>query len=389
MKPLISIVIPTKDRYIYLKELLSWCRSTFLSKDVEIVVQDNTRENQDIIGFLEELNDNRVRYFHTKEWLSIVDNCDLGVCNSRGRFVTMIGDDDGILPWILEACRWMEAENYDAYVAPRPHYIWPDVSGGLWSDKLKGSLRLKDYTGKSQLVHSKDELSKTLRVAASALGDLPRVYHGIVSRKSLDKLKELSGSYFPGESPDMANAIGLACVIERYIKVDYPVVITGNGYRSTGGEGLRRAHHGRIEDISFLPANTSKNWDVRVPFYWSGITIYAQSAMTALKRTSNKRIIDNLNLPYLYAYCLVFELNYFGHTLKIIAAIFGAAPLKYLELISKVLSLLSLRLAILTKNYLRTRVLGDRAIAAVDSIGDAAEKVEINLGDVKRPWQKK
>ena len=64
MRPLLSIVIPTKNRYFTLinlvEKLLTWDND-----DYEVVVQDNSEDNSDIIDFLKKYENNKnLRYFH-------------------------------------------------------------------------------------------------------------------------------------------------------------------------------------------------------------------------------------------------------------------------------------------------------------------------------------
>ena len=74
-KPLLSIVIPTKDRYVYIKV----CVLTLLElkkkyANIEIVVQDNTKDNTEFLMFLEQEKLDQIMYYHTREVLSVVDN---------------------------------------------------------------------------------------------------------------------------------------------------------------------------------------------------------------------------------------------------------------------------------------------------------------------------
>jgi len=50
MKKPLSIVIPTKDRYDYLESLIELI-SGFESDEIEIVIQDNTYDNREIIDY--------------------------------------------------------------------------------------------------------------------------------------------------------------------------------------------------------------------------------------------------------------------------------------------------------------------------------------------------
>ena len=113
MKKLLSIIIPTKERYEYLEKLVELL-ITFKENNFEIIVQDNSQDNSKFLSYLLKLNDHRVRYFYNKNPLSVIDNCDLAVNNSKGKFICFIGDDDGVLPSIIDCCNWMESQNIDA-----------------------------------------------------------------------------------------------------------------------------------------------------------------------------------------------------------------------------------------------------------------------------------
>ena len=58
-RKLLSIVVPTKDRYKYLKYLIELIAS-FNSDEVELVIQDNSEDNKEILDFLKERDYNFV-----------------------------------------------------------------------------------------------------------------------------------------------------------------------------------------------------------------------------------------------------------------------------------------------------------------------------------------
>ena len=63
-----------------------------------------------------------------------------------------------------------------------------------------------------------------------------------------------------------------------------PLIISGQSILSAGGQGAEGNHYGEISKIKQLPKNTSKEWSKKVPLYWSGKTIYAESVLKALKK---------------------------------------------------------------------------------------------------------
>src|SRR5665647_2093055 len=100
MKPLLSIVIPTKDRYSTLISVLRGLVKDFIDSDVEFIIQDNTNNNNEILLFLSKLSCKKIQYFHAPFPMSVTENCDHAVKNSQGKYLIMIGDDDYVLPVI-------------------------------------------------------------------------------------------------------------------------------------------------------------------------------------------------------------------------------------------------------------------------------------------------
>ena len=141
------------------------------------------------------------------------------------------------------------------------------------------------------------------------LQDLPCVYHGFISNRALTALYERTGSYFPGPSPDMANAVGLCAVLGTLRRTPEVLVITGHSGRSTAGAGTQRKHHGPVAGQSHLPQDTVKTWFADIPFFWSGPTIYAQSLRSALSRTGNTNL-GPAGKSCVYASCFVYHREY-------------------------------------------------------------------------------
>lgn len=307
--PIVSILIPTKDRYEYLTYLVDYF-TTIESKDIELVIQDNSAENFAFVSYLSTIKDERIIYNHVSGWLSMSDNCDSGLNFCSGEYVTMIGDDDGFLPYIDKVCHLLKNAKVDALITKNPSYIWPDMVSKQWGSKYSGKVDYSTFTNEVKLVDAKKLLQDALEVAGTEIVMLPRIYHGIISRRSLNKLKEEAGSCFPGASPDMANAIGILKYVDKLVSWDFPVIISGQAARSVGGMGQRKEHKGKISSVSFLPKSTEKEWENEVPKFWSGATIYADSMMKALKATGRIHDVKNYNYQFLYAYLTIYEFSF-------------------------------------------------------------------------------
>ena len=81
MSYLLSIIIPTKNRYQYLQECLLSLRKLD-PRRVEIIVQDNSDETSSFKDFLNNLEAQNIRYYHQDGFLSQTDNSDLAVSHA-------------------------------------------------------------------------------------------------------------------------------------------------------------------------------------------------------------------------------------------------------------------------------------------------------------------
>src|SRR6266480_3576401 len=269
--PLLSIVVPTKNRHRYLGKLLKSLLE-MSSREFEVVVHDNSDAGSKSMELCNSIRDPRLRYFFepTVNWMT--DNCERGVALARGSFVCMIGDDDGVMECIVDVARWMKTAGIGAAVCVVPTYLWPGVGSVLDGDQTRGILRLPRYSGAVHIVEQSAGLEAVLRAGGITIGRLPSVYQGVVSCDALEALRTLAGTCFPGPSPDMANAVGLCAVIDRFAVLDYPIVISGSCPGSGAAQGARHSHLGEIADRKFLPPDTAASWPAAVPFYFSGPT---------------------------------------------------------------------------------------------------------------------
>ncbi len=111
MAPLVSVLLPTRNRLDYLKLALQ----TVLRQDDgdwEAIVSDNASE-EDIAGHVAALGDARVRYVRTASFVPVTENWNTALAHSTGEHVVMLGDDDGLLPGFVAAVRALR-ERFDA-----------------------------------------------------------------------------------------------------------------------------------------------------------------------------------------------------------------------------------------------------------------------------------
>jgi glycosyltransferase len=311
-RPLLSLVIPTKDRYYYLKYLIMLVDS-FDFDDFEMVIQDNTCDNFEILKFLEEYQYAFVKYYHTKEQLSVKENSDLAILHSSGEYVCFIGDDDGITRYILDCVKWMKRNRVDALRQKNPiFYYWPDHVNNLYN--LKGSLSFKAFTKSLELVDAKCSYKQLAKKGFSDLYGVPRVYNGIVKRTTLDKIYQIGGTFYPGPSPDMANAVALCFFVEKFVIIDFPIIIAGACKMAAGGARLLKNEVGRIEDQPFLPSNIREVWDKNLPYVWASEVIWPESAIEALEYVGHLDLKSKINYEYILARFAIYHLAFISQS---------------------------------------------------------------------------
>lgn len=301
--PLLSIIIPTKNRYKTLIPVIE----TILkieSKDFELVIQDNSDNTDQIEKFLDKNSDERIKYYYSAEKLSQTGNSDLAVKNSIGEYVCFIGDDDAVMPFIVEVAKWMKENKFSILRCVKPEYSWPGMPTTSTSDIKKGVLVNKQYSYRVQKIMMQNALNHTLFKGGASMKKIPCLYHGIVANKVLQKIYNTTGSYFPGPSPDMANAVALTQVENEYVLVNIPVVISGKSNSSIGGQGVKHNHVNHIDNVPHLHSKTSKEWSSIVPKYWTGPTIWAESVLKSLKAFGSSK---EININYLLATIYVFH----------------------------------------------------------------------------------
>jgi glycosyltransferase involved in cell wall biosynthesis len=306
MNPLLSIVIPTKNRYETLFPVIQALLKYIVGTDYEIIIQDNSEENSFSKDTIEKINDTRVKYFYTSLSLSVSDNTNLAISNSNGKYITFIGDDDLVSPYILKIVSIMIDSGTDCLFYTPGHYNW---EGLIFKKKYafhspESLTYPKNQSPAIKKMHSKQEVEKMLASGGIKSYGLLGLYHGIIKREIMNLVHDKFGSYIPSSSPDRATQVALSFVVEEYGYMNYPATITGTSIKSAGGMGLRGEHIAKLEDVSWLPKNTIEIWDKKIPKIWSAGTIYAQNIYEIFLKAGETKTI---NYEKLYSYMYIKE----------------------------------------------------------------------------------
>ncbi len=95
MRPLFSIVIPTRDRPNLLKDAIQSALEQEFD-DYEVIVSDNST-NSDTQKVVSEFQSNKLKYFRTPKPLDMPRSWDFALSKANGKFINILGDDD-LLP---------------------------------------------------------------------------------------------------------------------------------------------------------------------------------------------------------------------------------------------------------------------------------------------------
>jgi glycosyltransferase involved in cell wall biosynthesis len=310
MSCLLSIIVPTKDRYKYLMPLITLVKN-LNTNEIELVIQDNSYDNLEILDFIKSISYVQLKYFHHKEKLSTVQNFDKAVLNSTGEYVCFIGDDDGVTRNILNCVKWMKKCKIEALRSRKQFlYSWPDKIY-IPGVKRAGVLIYESHKETYELKQPIEELNKVCKIGMQNIGLMPKLYHGIVRRDILDHIYKIGGTYFPGAAADMANAVALCFFVQKLAVVNFPVTIYGSSKMFGGGLHRKKNRLAKLSEVDFLSNEVRSNWEKRIPALWQTSLVWPESGTKALRYMMKEEYIERINYDYMLAHFLSRHINYF------------------------------------------------------------------------------
>ena len=253
--PKFSVIIPTRLRPDTLRSALRTAVDQTYS-DIEILVQecgDDPASGEAVAA----VGDGRTRHLKTGELVPMSENWERAVAAATGDYITIIGDDDGILP---EACSQAAAlleRNPVELLTWRPAaYFWPRSTVAQLRNRLQAFLPRSGCEQQDPQVLL--ELAYRFR---NHHYTLPMILHSFVSRELIDRVKQSYGSYFHSPAPDIASGVVDALVGRSCLLAHQPLSISGLSHHSTGSRlhfnrdaGLRReAETAAFAGLTFHP----------------------------------------------------------------------------------------------------------------------------------------
>lgn len=304
MKYLLSVIIPTKNRAFYCIRAVDQILS-LKDNRIQIVIRDNSDTNE-LEKIIREKSSKTIKYDYRDGIVSFVDNFSEAIALADGEYVLMIGDDDAVLPNVMDAVELAKKESYDAVVPGlNAVYFWPSEQAIVKKSK-NGLLCLSFIKNRKREISPNKGLEDLMRTAGQKYQslDLPRVYHGIVKKEILDEVKERTGRYFGGLTPDIYMATALSFVAKKVCRLYYPITVSGICPRSGSSDSATGKHTGKLKDAPHFKGHKTYEWDKKAPAIYSVESIWAETVLQALKDFKANNYYRKFRVDVLDAICL-------------------------------------------------------------------------------------
>ena len=222
-----TIVIPTRDR----QDTLMYAISSALSQEYsnfEVLISDNASIDQ-TCEMVHSVNDPRLRYVRTSKRVSMSKNWEFALNHVRDGWVTVLGDDDGILPGSLRLVDKIIKETGTSAIRSNGcSYYWPGINQSRYGT-LCTSLR-KGY----EIRNSGKWLQKVLDGMADYT-ELPMLYNGgFISTSLIVTAKRKTENLFLSMTPDVYSAIVFSLLTQDFVYSREPLSINGASVHSGG-----------------------------------------------------------------------------------------------------------------------------------------------------------
>lgn len=231
----ISVLLPTRNRLDLLRHAVASVLSQ-PAEDWEIVISDN-HSTEDVAGYVESLEDKRVRYLRTSRPVAVTDNWNNALEAAEGEYIIMLGDDDALLPGYFATVRRLveDFSSPDLIYHSALLYAYPSVLPDAPDGYLKSYGYAPFFTGLEGPSLLNRDVSRAMVKGAMDF----RVLYGFnmqfatVSRRMVEAL-QTDGPFYRSPFPDYY-AMNLLLLRSRAIVVEpRPCVVIGVSPRSYG-----------------------------------------------------------------------------------------------------------------------------------------------------------
>jgi len=197
----LSICLPTRNRQTYCIETIRALAASDRT-DFEVLVGDNSDDGSVLAGFFaQDFNDSRFRLIGPEDTvLSMVDNWERLASQTKGRWVSVIGDDDYLDPKLVLILKYYERlyPEVESVSWSRMHFNWPDNRPSPAMSVLPVNHDTLMVL-KSQVQDRLYRWSVGTRRPSGGFG----AYHGAIRKSLMERIKrKYGGRYFEHPNVD-------------------------------------------------------------------------------------------------------------------------------------------------------------------------------------------
>jgi hypothetical protein len=197
--------------------------------DYEIVVCDNAG-GPATRAVVDAVRSERITYHRTDGPLAMSANWELAVSLAQGEYVTVVGDDDALMPYALRELDRLivEYQRPPAVNWRRAVYTWPTIS-------VRGDANLLflPLTRACNVFDGRERLAMASRWEVGA-DQLPMIYCSVIRSDLIEMHRNIAGCVFPNIYPDVYSAYAFAYLAESYVFVEVPMGVAGLSSASNG-----------------------------------------------------------------------------------------------------------------------------------------------------------
>jgi glycosyltransferase involved in cell wall biosynthesis len=229
-RPRFSVVVPTRNRPETLRHALTTCLDQDF-EDYEIIVCDNSDPvaAAEVAAIVQAANSPRIRHLPSDRPLAMSANWERGLSEALGEYVTVLGDDDGLMPYALrELDRLVSRTGARAIQWQRGIYTWPTI--GVEGE---ANLLILPFSRTVTEIDGRTQIAKVMRFEAGT-DSLPMIYCSVVHRDLIDQHRAAAGRVFLNIYPDIYSAFGFGYLVGTYLSTSVPMNIAGLSHASNG-----------------------------------------------------------------------------------------------------------------------------------------------------------
>jgi hypothetical protein len=243
--PSFSVAIPAWGSAPYVADAIDTIAMT-QEPDVEVVVSvdPGSPDFRETLLVLENVSNLSFRVVQPPRPLSMAEHYEWCLKQVSGDFITILGADDGVMPWAFRLARRLlsEVPEAQALCFRRAYYFWPGVE---WEyNNSRANVTSADSWSR---VHGQSQFRRILRGQGEHF-DLPQVYtNNFVRRDVIDLIRRTSaGLFYHERNPDVYSGVAVAHFADHIIRCETPAFWTGTSPSSMGLK-QREAIVGRSE----------------------------------------------------------------------------------------------------------------------------------------------